>query len=122
MNEQDPIAAWSRDLAGETVAPLAAAETGAIAAAAVASLGAAGGAVAAGAVATHTLAKVIAAATLVTTIGGGVAAVTGNLPDPIQSFVADLVDGIGIDLPRPVVDLPDVTVPSLPALPEITLP
>ncbi len=122
MNEQDLIAAWSRDLAGEVVAPLAAAETGTITAAAVASVGVAGGAVVAATVATHTVAKVIAAAALVTTIGGGVAAVTGTLPDPIQSFVADLVDGLGIDLPRPVVDLPEVTIPTLPSSPEITLP
>lgn len=121
MSDIDPIAAWSRDLTGEVVAPLPEAATGAITAAAVASVGAAGGAAAAAAVVTHTAAKVIASVALVAVVGGGVAAVTGNLPDPIQTFVADLLDGVGIDLPRPIPVLPSTTVPSLPSV-ELTVP
>ena len=82
-------------------------------------------AAAAGAAAAHTVTKVIAAVALITTIGGGIAAVTGSLPDPIQSWFADLVDGIGIELPRPPADLPDVSVTlpadvTLPTLPQVT--
>ena len=65
--------------------PMTAIAAAAVSAGAVAAVGG----VAVAAAGTHLIAKVIAIATLVTTIGGGVAAVTGSLPDPIQTWVAD---------------------------------
>ncbi len=131
----DPIDSWSQHLTREVVAPLAADRTAAIAAAALSSgavaAGAGGATVAAAAAASHTVAKVVVAVALATAIGGGIAAVTGTLPDPIQSWIADLADAIGIDLPHPedllpglpttVPDLPEITVPQV-TLPEVTLP
>ncbi len=137
MKQTDPIGLWSQNLADQVITPLAPDRMTAIAAAAVsAGAVAAVGGVAVAAAGTHLIAKVIAIATLVTTIGGGVAAVTGSLPDPIQTWVADLGDSIGIDLPRPEIEipvlptvpttlpLPNVTVPTLPTLPTVpvTLP
>jgi len=70
-------------------------------------------------VAGHVAAKVIAAVAITATLATGVAAATGILPDPIQSRVADLVDGIGIHLPRPEDVIPTLptTVPDLDTLP-----
>jgi hypothetical protein len=48
------------------------------------------------------IAKVAAAVVLAVSVGGGAAAVTGNLPDPAQTWIADVADRIGVDLPRPV--------------------
>ncbi len=114
---------WVDDLAAEVVTPL---ETGRAAAIAATALGASAGGAGAAVVATHVVAKVIAATALTLTVGGAAAAVAGILPDPIQSFVADLVDGIGIDLPRPDQVLPDIstTIPAvtIPEIPELPLP
>jgi hypothetical protein len=129
----DPIDAWSRDLAREVVTPLAADHAAAIAVAvSIGGVAATGGAAgpAVTAVASHTAAKVVAAIALTTVIGGGIAAVTGNLPDPIQSWVADVADTIGIDLPRPEDALPSGIPPTIPSevtvppvtLPDVTLP
>jgi len=71
-------------------------------------------------------AKVIAAVAITATLATGAAAATGILPDPIQSWVADLVDGIGIHLPRPEDVIPTLptTVPDLGTLPlpSVTVP
>jgi hypothetical protein len=81
-------------------------------------------------VAGHVAAKVVGAVMLAATIAGVAAAVTGVLPDPIQSWVADLVDGIGIHLPRPdeivpsiptTLPVPDVSLPGI-SVPVVTLP
>lgn len=45
------------------------------------------------------LAKLVIAAGAATGAGGAGLAATGTLPDPIQDRVANVVDGIGIDLP-----------------------
>lgn len=58
----------------------------------------------------------VGVATLAVTLGTGVAAVTGTLPDPIQSWVAAAVDRIGIELPRP----PETSLPA--PLGEIPIP
>jgi hypothetical protein len=49
---------------------------------------------------TSIMAKVMAGAVALAAVGGG-AAVTGNLPDPIQEAVAGAASHIGIDLPDP---------------------
>jgi hypothetical protein len=56
--------------------------------------------------ASSSLAAKIAAGTLVAALtAGGAAAVTGTLPDGMQSFAADAAAHIGIDLPRPAIAL-----------------
>jgi len=145
FDKDDLLAAWSADLEAEVVEELstetiaataqsAAAATAVTTAAAGAATGAAGagGAAAAGTGAGLTLAKAAGAIALATAVGGGAAAVTGNLPDPIQDFVADVADRVGIDLPRSTDDvleeLPDVvpdidlTPSSLPEAPAVTVP
>lgn len=119
----EPLASWSQDLAGEVITPLAPEGSRTIAAhaAAMAASGSAAGAVAVGA---HLVVKLFAAAALTAVVGGGLAAATGVLPDPIQRWVADLVDGVGIHLPRPEpseVTIPDVTTPEM-NLPDVTVP
>lgn len=114
-------------LVADVVGPIRVAEASAIAAssaaaaestaAAAAGTAATGGAAAAG---MATLAKVAAAVTLAAVLGGGAAAITGILPDPLQSWVADAVSRVGITLPDP--DGPEVTVPTVPDLPAITVP
>lgn len=92
-----------------------------------------------------TLAKV-GVTTLALVAGTGVAAVTGALPDPVQTWIAGVVEEIGIDLPTPdeptipevpvdqipLPDLPldvdDIPIPDLPSddadasVPDVTLP
>ena len=67
-----------------------------------------------------TMAKVGVVA-LAVTAGTGVAAVTGTLPDPVQSWIAGVVEEIGISLPTP--DEP--TFPKIPGdlvpLPDLPL-
>ena len=114
----DSLRTWSADLVAEVVTPLESPQATRIAAAAAAAVTTAGlgaGAVVAG----HVAAKVIAAVAITATLATGVAAATGILPDPIQSWVADLVDGIGIPLPRPEDVIPTLptTVPDLGTLP-----
>ena len=114
----DSLRTWSADLVAEVVTPLESPQATRIAAAAAAALTTAGigaGAVVAG----HVAAKVIAAVAITATLATGVAAAAGILPDPIQSWVADLVDGIGIHLPRPEDVIPTLptTVPDLGTLP-----
>lgn len=121
----DSLRTWSADLVAEVVTPLESPQATRIAAAAAAAVTTAGigaGAVVAG----HVAAKVIAAVAITATLATGVAAATGILPDPIQSWVADLVDGIGIHLPRPEDVIPTLptTVPDLGTLPlpSVTVP
>lgn len=114
----EPLRSWSADLTTEVVTPFEpprAAGIAAAAAAAATTSGVGAGAVVAGGVA----AKVIAVVALTATLATGVAAATGILPDPIQSWVADLVDGIGIHLPRPDGATPTIptTIPGLDTLP-----
>jgi hypothetical protein len=63
-----------------------------------------------------TMAKV-GVMTLAVTAGTGVGAVTGTLPDPVQSWIAGVVEEIGISLPTP-------DAPTLPTIPgdEVPLP
>lgn len=121
----DSLQTWSADLVAEVVTPLESPQAARIAAAAAAAVTTAGigaGAVVAG----HVAAKVIAAVAITATLATGVAAATGILPDPIQSWVADLVDGIGHHLPRPEDVIPTLptTVPDLGTLPlpSVTVP
>ena len=121
----DSLRTWSADLVAEVVTPLESPQATRIAAAAAAAVTTAGigaGAVVAG----HVAAKVIAAVAITATLATGVAAATGILPDPIQSWVADLVDGIGIHLLRPEDVIPTLptTVPDLGTLPlpSVTVP
>lgn len=121
----DPLQAWSADLVAEVVTPLEPSRTAALAAAATAAVTTAG--VGAGTVvAGHMTAKVIAAVVITATLATGIAAATGVLPDPVQSWIADLVDGIGIHLPRPedVIPIVPTTLPALDTtpLPGITVP
>jgi hypothetical protein len=56
-----------------------------------------------------TMAKV-GVITLAVTVGTGMGAVTGKLPDPIQSWIAGVVEEIGIGLPTP----DDPALPTIP--------
>lgn len=47
-----------------------------------------------------TMTKLVVAGSLVATLGGGTAAVTGNLPAPLQNGAAGAASFIGIDLPK----------------------
>lgn len=116
---------WRRQLASEVVTPFEARRAAGIAAAAAT---AASGAAVATTVTAITVAKVAAAVTVTITVAGLVAAAAGILPDPIQTWVADLVDGIGVSLPRPdeliqnvPTTIPDVTLPTV-TLPTVPLP
>ena len=112
---------WRRQLAGEVVTPL---EPGRAAAVAAAAATAAGGAAAvATGVTAVVVAKVAAAVAVTVTAASLIAAAAGILPDPMQTWVADLVDGIGINLPRPDELIPDLptTIPDV-TLPTVTLP
>jgi hypothetical protein len=55
-------------------------------------------------------AKMLLGAVALAAVGGGAAAATGNLPDPIQSAVAHAAEQVGIDLPDP----DDATAPAAP--------
>lgn len=130
MTTHDPFEQWADEVAGDLVQPLdpdqvqaiARAAASATAATSVAAAGALGAAATGGAAGVSVTAKVVAAVALTVSLGAG-AAVLGVLPDPIQSWVADLADGIGIDLPRPddAIDLPGVTVPDV-TVPAVTVP
>ena len=111
---------WRRQLAAEVVTPL---EPGRAAGIAAAAATAASGAAVATGVTAVAVAKVAAAVAATITAATLIAAAAGILPDPIQNWVADMVDGIGISLPRPD-ELISTTVPTLPTVtvPEITLP
>ncbi len=111
---------WERRLTAEVVTPLEAGRAASIATAAAAAAGA-GGIAAAATLTAATATKVTAAVLVTVTVGGAIAAAAGILPDPIQSWVADLVDGIGISLPRPDEVVTTVPVPVI-TVPEITLP
>jgi hypothetical protein len=123
----DPLQTWSADLVAEVVTPLESPQAAGIAAAAAAAAAATTAGIGAGAVvAGGVAAKVIAAVVITATLATGIAAATGTLPDPLQSWVADLVDGIGIQLPRPEDVIPTIstTIPDLDTLPPpgITVP
>ncbi len=131
----DPIDEWAERLRSEVVTPVADEAVSGIAAAAAATTAAGvAGAGAAAAVAAHTAAKVAAAVVLSAVLAGGAAAATGILPDPIQSWIADVVEHVGIHLPRPDLGrLPDVPIPTVPdvggtvssvtsLVPDVTLP
>jgi hypothetical protein len=66
-----------------------------------------------------TIAKV-GVITLAVMVGTGVAAVTGTLPDPVQSWIAGVVEEIGISLPTPdeptllTIPIDKVPLPDLP--------
>jgi len=66
-----------------------------------------------------TIAKV-GVTTLAVMVGTGVAAVTGTLPDPVQSWIAGVVEEIGISLPTPdeptllTIPIDKVPLPDLP--------
>ena len=121
------VEAWEEDLRAALVTPPDHVRDIAAAAAAAVPAGAATGAVttamSAGAAAGLSVgAKIAAAAALVVALGGAAAA--GVLPDPVQRWLADLVDGVGIELPRPPSidpgdpDLPiDVELPLVDELP-----
>lgn len=133
---RDPVDEWSEELRATVVerfsddqvaqivdAASEAAASGVGAGGAAAAGTAASGAATAGAtgVSVATVAKIGAGILATALAGGAIAGITGNLPDPIQSWLSDVADGIGIDLPHPddPVDLPDldapsVTVPTLP--------
>ena len=130
---RDPLDRWEEDLRSSVISPLADAhvvETARAAAGAAAALTAASGVTTAAtaAVATHAASKFVAATLLATALAGGAAAATGSLPDPIQSWIAGVADHVGINLPRPELEVPDVdvtvTVPTLPNIgtPPTTLP
>jgi RNA polymerase sigma-70 factor, ECF subfamily len=113
-------AGWAGALVAGVVGPLAPAHASAVAAAAATGTAAAATvAVAAGA---SSAVKIAAAAVITAVVGGGVVAGTGNLPDPLQSGVADIADRIGITLPRPegphqpapATDVPGLEVPDAP--------
>ena len=124
---------WAAALAADLLGPLPAARASALAQAAAGTAASiAPGAVTAGAVAGLPVAAKVGAAVLAAAlVGGGVAAVTGNLPDPVQTWVADLAERIGISLPHPdggLVPPLDVVVPDVPLdsfdleVPQVTLP
>ena len=117
-SEFPEIETWATDLKAEVVAPIEASRAAAIAAGSAAAVGVG---TAASGLAAATALKVAAIATAAVLVGGAIGAVAGVLPDAIQSWVADLVDGLGISLPRPEDVLP--TVPTtLPGPPDLTVP
>jgi hypothetical protein len=80
----------------------------------------------------------VSVATVAVAVGAGIAAVSGTLPEPLQTWVADVVETIGIDLPSPAdpalptvpieeISIPDAPVGELPdapldQLPDVTFP
>ena len=116
----DPVlGAWEKDLRDGLVTASAPDHVRQVAAAAAAAVPA--GAIATGAAAAGTVvgvassgmslgAKVALVGALVAALGGAAAA--GVLPDPIQRWIADVVDDIGIEIPRPPSILPDA--PEIP--------
>jgi RNA polymerase sigma-70 factor, ECF subfamily len=108
---------WAAALVADLVGPIDAARASVVAGAASSAVGTgaatAGAAAAGAAVGASTAAKVAAAVVLAVSVGGGTAAVTGNLPDPAQTWIADVAGWVGVDLPRPAA----TTLPGLdPAL------
>ncbi|MCB2223221.1 MAG: hypothetical protein KQH83_03510 [Actinobacteria bacterium] len=117
--------AWAQDLEAELVTDLTESDVASLAAAAsaVTAAGAAAataaGAGAAAATAGISVGKAVAAVALAATIATGIGAAAGVLPDPIQTWIADLAGKVGVDLPRPrevveIVPPPEVTLPELP--------
>ncbi|HUG75171.1 MAG TPA: sigma-70 family RNA polymerase sigma factor [Acidimicrobiia bacterium] len=100
---------WVAALLADVVRPIRAAEAATVAAAGAASAASAGtaggfaGAASTVAAAGSTVAvgKVAAVIAIVTALGAGTAAVTGNLPAPAQQWIAEVARGVGIDLPHP---------------------
>lgn len=114
---------WVAALLADVVRPMQAAEAASLASAGAASAiasavttsGAAGAAGAAAAGSTIAAGKVAAVVAIVTALGAGTAAVTGNLPDPGQRWIADVARTVGINLPRP--DPVDTLLDDIPDLP-----
>jgi RNA polymerase sigma factor (sigma-70 family) len=126
---------WVTALLAEVVQPMRSAEAATIAASGAANAAAAGtaGGIAGGAASTVAAAgstvavgKVAVVVAVVTALGAGSAAVTGNLPAPAQRWVAEVVGVVGIDLPDPqrdtdlLDDVPDLTEDDLLPLPPVT--
>jgi hypothetical protein len=113
----DPISQWAADLRTEVIGALAPESVGAIVGAmavgavsttlaVVATASAAEGGVTmtttiAAAAASHVALKASALGLCAALAAGGTAAVTGNLPDGLQTLSADLGAHIGLNLPRP---------------------
>lgn len=54
------------------------------------------------------LVKMMAGAVAVAAVGGGAAAATGNLPEPVQTAVADALEVVGIHVPNPAQESAEV--------------
>lgn len=123
----DPLEAWAEDLRAASIPALSPERVVSVAEAATSAV--AGGVVAAGTAAvavaaTPVTAKVVTATVLAAVLAAGTAAATGVLPGPIQRWVADIADRVGIHLPTPgdeSPELPGVTIPGI-TVPGVTVP
>lgn len=125
---------WVAALLADVVRPIRDAEAATVAAVGAASAGTSGGLAGAASAVTaagSTIAagKVVAVIAIVTALGAGTMAVTGDLPAPAQRWISDVARGVGIDLPQPertgeifddVSNLPEGQLPH--PVPSITLP